>query len=262
MADAALNGQGKGEGTAQSPEAGKGHLLPRTRLSAEKFTGVVLNWRGKFGFIKPDENIEHEKASLRSGNIFTCIDDLQGAQWLEVGAPVEFHISEDETGLVAEEVVQAGPGNPAKGGKGKATKGWSKGWGGSPWAQADAGWGGKASPKGWWSSVPVWSTISKPQYQAEKGKGGKGGKGGGHLLPRTRISEMKVAGTVAEWKGKYGWIQPTEPVEHEKATKNNGRIFVSKDDIVGVEQLSPGSAVEFYVWEDASGLGADEVVQS
>merc|ERR1711957_102593 len=61
-----------------------------------------------------------------------------------------------------------------------------------------------------------------------KGKGKGNGKGGkGHMLPRTRISEEPFGGTVAEWKGKYGWIVPGEPIPHEKAQLNNGRLFFS-----------------------------------
>merc|ERR1719414_290638 len=112
-------GKGKSKGKPGSPEGGKGHLLPRTRLSSEKFSGTVVCWKGKYGFIKPGEEIEHEKASLHNGNLFACIDDLLGAQALDVGAPVNFHISEDESGLVAEEVEQTGAGEAAPKGKGK-----------------------------------------------------------------------------------------------------------------------------------------------
>lgn len=97
---------------------------------------------------------------------------------------------------------------------------------------------------------------------ADKGKGKKGkNKGKGHLLPRTRISEDPIAGTVEEWKGKFGWIRPLEPLEHEKAERHGGRIFCGMDDIGDLEELTVGATVEFQVWEDASGLGAEEVIQ-
>merc|ERR1719343_198337 len=96
-----------------------------------------------------------------------------------------------------------------------------------------------------------------------KGKGKDSNRGKGHLLPRTRISAEKFAGTVMDWKGKYGWIKPEEEIQHEKATKHQGRLFVSKDDLEGgVEELAPGTTVEFHIWEDASGLGAEEVAES
>jgi len=83
--------------------------------------------------------------------------------------------------------------------------------------------------------------------------------GMGHLLPRTRISAEPFPGTVLEWKGKYGWIQPLAEIEHEKSSKHQGRIFFSKDDIIGASELPAGTTVQFHVWEDATGLGGDEV---
>lgn len=274
-------GKGKAKEKTSSPEGGKGHLLPKTRLSAEKFTGTVVNWKGKFGFIKPSEEIEHEKASLHGGNLFVGINDLEGVTELEQGATVEFHICEDDSGLGAEEVVvtEAAP----AGGK-SAAKGGAKGsWGASSWGgKTNGGWGGagyaaekggKVGAKGWSLStgaavysgaVPVSGSIGKQgKGMNDKGKGkeGKGkSKGGkGHLLPRTRISAEKFQGTCSAWKGKYGFITPAEPIEHEKASKHNGSLFVSKDDLEGVEELAVDTLVEFHIWEDSSGLGADEV---
>lgn len=94
-----------------------------------------------------------------------------------------------------------------------------------------------------------------------KGKGKDKGKtkSPGHLLPRERISAEPFPGEVIEWKGKYGWIAPTAEIEHEKAGKHGGKIFFGMDDIIDAQSLEPGTQVEFHVWEDASGLGAEEV---
>jgi len=92
-----------------------------------------------------------------------------------------------------------------------------------------------------------------------KGKGkGKSKRSPGHNLPRTRISAQPLTGTVLEWSGKFGWIQPTVPVEHEKAARHGGRIFVSVSDLIGIEALTPGSLCQFQIFEDVSGLGAEE----
>jgi hypothetical protein len=101
-----------------------------------------------------------------------------------------------------------------------------------------------------------------------KGKFGKDAKGKGKSkgpsgpnLPRTRISEASITGEVVEWKGKYGWIQPSEPVEHPMAAKHQGRIFASVSDLVGgITELTPGSLCQFQVFTDASGLGAEEII--
>lgn len=295
-------------GGAKGAQKGKsqGHTLPRERLTAEKFGGTVLAWKGKYGWIQPSEEVAHEKASLHNGALFASKDDLVGIEALEIGAPVEFHIWEDESGLGADEIEQTGEGTPApagaaKGGwqggaKGAGAKGFAaKGAGAKGFGVKGAGmkgpaawgaddWGGAASAKGWgmakgmakggakgWALTeerPVMSNFTKTSDakgfgKGKEGKEGKNGKskmgGKGHLLPRTRISEEKFAGTVAGWKGKYGWIVPSEEISHEKSGKNGGKLFVSKDDLVEVEELTEGSTVMFHIWEDSSGLGAEEV---
>jgi len=307
--------------------------LPRTRVTAEKFTGVVTAWKGKYGWIKANEEIEHEKASLRGGALFCSVNDIfDGNTELHPGAPCEFHICEDDSGLGAEEVVETGAPDPSlipedkgKGAKGKGakaagkapppsngfggdkgygdkgygkapskafaapSKGWSEPYGGKggkgkdPWGGGKDAWGGGKDAWGgggkgkdsWGAGKDAWgggkdfgkgkgplqSAFSKGK--SDKGKDGKGSgkRGKGHLLPRTRITAEKFQGTVSAWKGKYGWIKPAEEVEHEKAKNHKGGIFVSMDDLEGATELTEGATVEFHIWEDSSGLGAEEVVQ-
>ncbi|CAL1166750.1 unnamed protein product [Cladocopium goreaui] len=95
-----------------------------------------------------------------------------------------------------------------------------------------------------------------------KGKGKNTSRGKGHTLPRERVSETPMIGEVLEWKGKYGWIKPQEPIEHEKASRHGGKLFVSQADLVGVTELSSGRLVQFQLFEDSSGLGAEEVLQA
>jgi len=92
----------------------------------------------------------------------------------------------------------------------------------------------------------------------DSGKGKGKGKTPGHALPRTRLSAAKFQGTVTMWKGKYGWIMPSEEIAHEKAKMNSGGLYVSSNDIQG-DALEVGAPVEFHVFEDSSGLGAEEV---
>jgi len=104
-----------------------------------------------------------------------------------------------------------------------------------------------------------------PEAPSGKGKGkGKEKRGpSGPNLERTRITQEPVTGSVVEWKGKYGWIMPTIPVEHEKAERHGGRIYVSMTDLVGgIEALSPESICQFHIFTDASGLGAEEVIST
>lgn len=81
----------------------------------------------------------------------------------------------------------------------------------------------------------------------------------GHKLPRTRITDELVQGCVLEWKGRYGWLQLDAAIEHEKAKKKDGRVFVSKSDLRGgLSTLRVGDSCRFYLYADESGLGAEE----
>merc|ERR1711933_679715 len=95
------------------------------------------------------------------------------------------------------------------------------------------------------------------------GKFKKGKRKGptGPELERTRITTEQVTGEVVEWKGKFGFIQPTIAVDHEKAAKKEGKIYVSMSDLPeGTTELTVGSLCQFHIYEDVSGLGAEEVV--
>ncbi|CAK0829706.1 unnamed protein product [Prorocentrum cordatum] len=204
-------------------------------------------------------------------------------------------IAEEWFSLLAQAGVAPGAPLPLAHGGDKApsktfSKGWSepygaKGkdpWGGGKdaWGGGKDAWGGGYGGKGkdtWgagkdsWSAGkdsygkgkgPMQSAVSKGKGDKGKdGKDGKGKRGKGHLLPRTRISAEKFQGTVSAWKGKFGWITPAEEIEHEKAKLHKGGLFVSMDDLEGVTKLTEGATVEFHIWEDATGLGAEEVVQ-
>merc|ERR1712232_478536 len=93
-----------------------------------------------------------------------------------------------------------------------------------------------------------------------KGKGGKR-RPSGPNLDRTRITEEPLEGEVVEWKGKFGWIKPAEPFEHEKANpRHEGKIFVSLKDLNGLESLDVGTYCQFQVFFDEAGIGAEEIV--
>lgn len=90
-----------------------------------------------------------------------------------------------------------------------------------------------------------------------KGKGKGKGKGPSGPKPREQVSATPIAGTVSEWRYGWGWITPSEKVEHEMAEKNKGRIFLHKSDWQGSDQVAVGTSVTFTVYSDSSGLGAE-----
>ncbi|CAK9042348.1 Hypothetical protein SCF082_LOCUS24378 [Durusdinium trenchii] len=81
---------------------------------------------------------------------------------------------------------------------------------------------------------------------------------GGTAMFREAVTTDFVTGSVIEWKGKFGWIKPDSPIDHEWAKYRDGKIWVSKQDLSGLEELSEGQRVQFKVYVDPSGLGAEE----
>merc|ERR1712110_312614 len=83
--------------------------LPRERISTDPVSGEVLEWRsgaGGFGWIKPDEPVDHKDAGRHSSKIYVHSKDLpEGVTSLEKGAKVRFQLYADADGLGAEEVV-------------------------------------------------------------------------------------------------------------------------------------------------------------
>lgn len=78
-------------------------------------------------------------------------------------------------------------------------------------------------------------------------------------LERERLTAGPITGTVVSWRGSMGWIKPDQPIEHESAKKRGGKIYVHTQD-VAAGTLSKDDAVQFEVYVDASGLGAEDVV--
>ena len=49
-----------------------------------------------------------------------------------------------------------------------------------------------------------------------------------------------MTGEMVEWKGKYGWIKPHEPVDHPAAGAHRGRLYVHLVDLEWwVKALAP-----------------------
>jgi len=77
-------------------------------------------------------------------------------------------------------------------------------------------------------------------------------------LERERLTVVPTTGEVIEWKRTFGWIRPHDDMDHEMAGKRDGKIYVHKKDLVGGTELQPGQLVQFHVFADSSGLGAEE----
>lgn len=84
------------------------------------------------------------------------------------------------------------------------------------------------------------------------------GSRGGPNLPRKRITEAPITGSVLEWKGKFGWVRPEVPLEHAQASRRGGKIYVASQDLVECTEMVAGGTVHFHVYVDSSGLGAED----
>ena len=200
---------------------GKG-TATRTKVHTQgRVTGTLTEWKGSFGWIEPNETIDHPDAGKNKGRIHLAHEDVE-AEISGVGAEVSFLLYTDGRGLKASQV------RPATGPSAR-----------KPIEKVASSYGGKAGGKG-------------------KGKG-KLRRPSGPNLPREKVSEDPVMGEVLEWKGSYGWIKLTEPVEHPSAEKNGGKIYIHKQDLVDVEELEAGALVQFMLYSDSSGLGAQEL---
>lgn len=78
-------------------------------------------------------------------------------------------------------------------------------------------------------------------------------------LHRFRVTEVAITGEITEWKGKYGWLRPHADIGHPMAAKRGGKVFMSTKDVIGTVDLCVGTMVQFHIYEDATGLGAEEV---
>jgi len=91
--------------------------------------------------------------------------------------------------------------------------------------------------------------------------GSRNGGKAGQNPPRKRISSERFAGVITEWKQTWGWVKAAKTVRHPKI--GDGRIYVHKDDVgFNMSGLPKNLPVEFFVYEDSRGLGAQEVRQA
>lgn len=76
---------------------------------------------------------------------------------------------------------------------------------------------------------------------------------------REPVSEEPVLGEVLEWKETHGWIKLSSEIDHPMAGLRRGKIYVGKKDLAGLESLVPGSKVQFILYQDGAGLGAEQL---
>lgn len=213
----------------------------REILSEVPITGVVTKVNGKVAFIKPDEPVEHELSSKHKGQIYLHMQDMDDSEEPLVGAQVIFYTYADDHGLGAERCTIC--------------------------QQGDGTYEGAEPEEANGEEAPLGAATPGRGRGKGKGKGFGGGFGGGGAkkntgpdLPRERITEEPVMGELVSWKQKFGWIQPSEPIDHPMASKHKGQIYVHVRDLQGEPDMAEAKQFMFHVFADASGLGAEECI--
>lgn len=242
------------KGKAKTPRA-------RTLINGARQLGTVVEWKNTFGWIQPAKPISHPKMH-KQGKVYLAqedvVEELDG-----VGASVSFQLYSDSSGLGAADCkmargrAQASPAasTPASRFKGGASKA-------MPPRTVPPTWTPSFQKKGAVQKGPTKGAVQKGHTKgntASTGKGsfGKGGAGKGSEK-REIIYNKPLRGTVVLWKGKFGWVQPHDTIDHPAAKAHKGNIFMGAED-VEQEIAGVGATVRFMLYEDGRGLGAANV---
>jgi cold shock CspA family protein len=214
--------QATGKGAAKAGGKAAPGEKYRSVVSTALTYGQVATVKGAFGWITPSKPVEH---ALFKGSIYVQQTDMLNGEQLAEGQKVAFTLYSDGKGLGASQVrvLPAGP----NGAKGQAT----------PVVVKAAGKGAK----------PVTAAAA---YGDKKDQTPPG--------PRERIGDVQQIGEIVEWKGSFGWAQLAEEVDHPDASKRRGRVYVAAKDCVGKKIFAPGDIVQFYLYTDGTGLGAEQ----
>jgi len=78
--------------------------------------------------------------------------------------------------------------------------------------------------------------------------------------PRVRLDGGRITGLLYELRTSFGWVQPFTKIQHEHAKKHRGMIYLALKDVVADDQVKvkEGKIVDFFVYADNDGLGAEE----
>lgn len=113
-----------------------------------------------------------------------------------------------------------------------------------------------------WDVKPAWSAQRgmKRPWEGD-GAANWGPPGKRHMqestpLKRVAISGSSVEGKLASWRGSFGWIRPSRPVE---GARGDGLIYVAQKDVLGQQRIDPDTLVRFSLYSDQRGLGAERV---
>ena len=77
---------------------------------------------------------------------------------------------------------------------------------------------------------------------------------------RTTNVSSRFSGTITKWQGNSGWITSTQKIHHPQTTLKGDEIYFGAEDVK--EELSGiGAKVSFFVYADATGFGATDILR-
>lgn len=101
---------------AAAPGSQNQKQTTRQRAVQTRLHGEVIEWKGAYGWIKPDEKINHAEARKHGARVYVNREDVRNNHWLYEGARVVFYAYADGDGIGAEKVMLE-PETPAENGK-------------------------------------------------------------------------------------------------------------------------------------------------
>lgn len=106
--------------------------------------------------------------------------------------------------------------------------------------------------------VPIDSPTASKPFVKKVAKATPKPKPKAKAIPgRKRVSETMLTGKVKSWRGGFGFVTPSKPVDHPLFT---GSLFLAKSDVLTPDDVDVGKPVKFYLYTDPQGLGAEECV--
>lgn len=103
----------------------------------------------------------------------------------------------------------------------------------------------------------------KRAWSPWEGKGGAGAEGPPQKrqvqswgpLTRKAVSDELMDGKIESWRGSFGWIKPSKPVEGARSNL----VYVAKSDVKDIHCQKEGAEVRFSIYTDQRGVGARNV---
>lgn len=264
---------------------GKGGGKGRSPLGSQVLTGMISEWHGQWGWISPDEVVKHPL--VKQNKIYVHQNDASGD--LSAGSTVEFSLYSDAKGVGADNCRAAG--------SGPLPAGWERMWSDEHkehyyWhtASKEASWvrptpdgssGGDDEdlPDGWtkqydtkqeewyyWNKATKTASWEKPVQRAtEGGKAQSARAVERDVRPAADgpvLGQQRIRGRVTQWQGFFGFITPQGRLSADLQPlleRHQDRIYVNWRDVQKGVNMEVGTAVDFLVYADDNGLGAQDV---